>query len=206
MNISKLLLSAGVFALPFTANAADANKYYVALTGEYIASAKATGDGTVGTLADSGSIKFDSGEGVLVAIGYYVAPAVRVEFEGGYKEIKEKSQTIAGLSFPSTAKDKALSTMGNAYYDFQTGTNLTPYIGAGLGWGHETTNGGADAFAYQGMLGVNYKVSETSTVFGGYRYLGTTDFSEHYVVSGLSVTENAKITASSIDVGYRYSF
>ena len=193
------------------AKAADAGNY-VSLTGEYIASAKADGDVSSGAVSVSVSIDYKNGLGGLLAFGSYFTPDIRGELELGYRELKAStaSITLSGVTYTvdaSTLKSNALSTMANLFYDIPTGSNLTPYLGIGAGWAHQTNNGGSDAFAYQGMVGVNYKLSESSTIFTGYRYLGTTDFEHKYFVSGIgTVTERENVSAHSVDVGYRFSF
>ncbi len=147
----------------------------------------------------------------MLAAGGYITPDFRAELEAGYRELKEKTESLTYLgttyTVNSNAKDKALSGMANMYYDLPTGSELMPYIGAGIGWAHQTSNGSANAFAYQGMAGLNYKLSSDSAVFAGYRYFATTDFESKYNISGIgTVTEKASIQAHAIDVGYRYSF
>lgn len=191
-------------------HAAEGNNYYVALTGEYVASANGSGHIAINGASIPGSVNYDNGWGGLASVGYYITPSIRAELEGGYRDIKQKnvSFTYLGTAYTtiSNEKNKAYSAMGNTYYDFQTGSNITPYIGVGMGWAHQQDNGGADAFAYQGMLGVNYKILNDSSIFAGYRYLGTSDFSKSGTISGISYTEKVRLKASSIDVGYRYNF
>lgn len=210
MKISKLLLTASVFILPLTANAAGSGAY-LALTGEYIAAANAEGDVNASGVGSAPvSADFKNGLGILGAVGYNVTPSVRAELELGYRELKGETEsiTIGATTYTVDASDtkvKAFTTMGNVYYDFTNSTNLTPYIGAGIGWAHEQEDG-ANALGYQGMVGVNYKLSENSSVFTGYRYLGTTDFETNYNVLGTVVNEKVSVQAHSIDVGYRYNF
>ena len=211
MRISKLLLSASVFILPLTANATDAGKYYTSITGEYTVSANADGSITDGNVTLPGSIDYKNGIGSLAAIGYYFNDNIHAELEVGYRKFNgdTTSVTISGVKYTVDSSDvdpKALSTMANIFYDIPTGTKFTPYLGAGSGWVHEQ-DGGANALGYQGMVGVNYKLTNNSTIFTGYRYFATTDFKNEYNIAGIgSVTEKASVQAHAIDVGYRFSF
>lgn len=96
--------------------------------------------------------------------------------------------------------------MVNLFYDIPLSNKLAPYIGAGIGDAYLTNSGGSNAFAYQGMAGLNYKLTESGTVFGGYRYFATSKFNLTENVAGTVITEKADVKANSIDVGYRYSF
>ncbi len=193
------------------ANAGDSGKHYVSLTGEYIASARADGAGVVNNVSIPGSIDYKNGVAGLVAIGYYISDNVRTEIEGGYRHLNGDTLTftVDGIKYTVSASDKqvkAFSGMANIYYNFPTDGNLTPYIGVGAGLALEQEQG-SNAFAYQTMAGLDYKVSSNSTVFAGYRYFGTTEFSNTYYVAGLGVvTEKASVMAHAIDVGYRFSF
>jgi opacity protein-like surface antigen len=74
------------------------------------------------------------------------------------------------------------AVMGNAYYDFNSGGSIQPYIGGGLGIQkvdvrYSPSNVGVSrgdkaVFAYQGMAGLTYKVSPSFEVFGEYKYRG----------------------------------
>ncbi|MBA3238902.1 MAG: hypothetical protein H0T62_11235 [Parachlamydiaceae bacterium] len=62
--------------------------------------------------------------------------------------------------------------MENIYYEFDLGCDFTPYIGQGIGYGHNRTkvhhNGyrrfaKEKVFANQAMVGVNYRIKKTYT-------------------------------------------
>lgn len=209
MKVSTLLLTTSLIALSSLANAGD--KYYVSVTGEYIASAKANGDVSGAGISAPATLDFNDGWGGMAAIGYYITPDIRTELEEGYRQIKGESEVInlGGTSYTLNAdnvKEKALTTMANIYYDLPTGTNLVPYVGAGIGWAHETNNGNSNAVAYQGMIGLNYKIDAKNTIYGGYRYIGTSDFTDNYSVSGIDITDKYHAKISALDVGYRFNF
>jgi outer membrane protein OmpA-like peptidoglycan-associated protein len=78
----------------------------------------------------------------------------------------------------------------NGFYDLNTGTPFTPYIGGGIGVGffHASLTGNTPAghaitaysgsdttFAYQGIAGVSYALSPNLSLTADYRYLATTD-------------------------------
>ena len=209
MKISALLLTTSLIAIAGTASATGTNKYYTSITGEYIANAKADGDISARDETATISADYKNGWGGLAALGYNITPDFRAEIEGGYRELKAERFSITNgettYTASSNAKKKAFTAMGNVYYDIPTDTNFTPYIGAGIGWAHETSDA-SNAFAYQGMLGLNYKVAANNTIFAGYRYIATTDFTNDYTISNVQVREKASIQGSAIDVGYRFNF
>lgn len=87
----------------------------------------------------------------------------------------------------------------NLYYDFDLGTALKPYVGAGIGNAsvdvtYSPSDVGIiddsdDVFAYQIMGGVNYDLSEQVTLFGGLRWRETDD-----------ITVNADLFDAQFDV------
>ena len=100
--------------------------------------------------------------------------------------------------------------MMNLYYDFQGLGRWTPYIGAGVGMANldvsgvrpvdgSTLDGSEWVYAYQGIAGVGYQLTNNLGLFADYRYLDTTegnfkttagrelgtDFTEQRVMVGL---------------------
>jgi len=157
--------------------------------------------------------RFDSGYGVGFAVGMSME-------ESGFApdryeaEIAFSGNEIDGISGPGaipTGGDLVhVGLMGNAYYDIPTGTPIIPYIGAGLGLAsiyYETDAVFADdddtVLAWQAMAGLTYAPEQMQQVelYGGYKYLGTSDpsfglagggsfdmeFDQHAVQAGLRV-------------------
>lgn len=143
--------------------------------------------------------EFDPGWTGLGAVGYAFANGLRLEGELGYR----RNGVDNG---PGNAS--AWSLMGNALYDFNTGTRFTPYVGVGVGGarlnfnnvatGGTTVDDGDTVVAYQGLAGVGYQVTTNLSVDLGYRYFTTekprfsssagtveSDYDDHAVVLGL---------------------
>lgn len=88
---------------------------------------------------------------------------------------------------PGSKHSHLLAGLVNAYYDYPLNSKLIPYIGGGLGYGHFwgnttvfTTNGSSDAFAYQGIIGLDYLINSTIRLGLNYHALfwtGTTQSS-----------------------------
>lgn len=207
MKIYKILIIATLLSSPFTVSAHD-NQYYTSLTGEYIFDAKGEGSLTSGDFSVPGNIGYKNHNlGGLGAIGYYFNPHFRTEIEGGYRHLKAHSITLEGESINYSQSTDLYSLMGNAYYDIATYNKFTPYIGAGLGLVHKDDNAGnGNALGYQGLVGVNYEVSNNSSIFLGYRYFATSNFKDNYNIGTIPVSQKGNIDSNSIDIGYRYSF
>ena len=67
--------------------------------------------------------------------------------------------------------------MANTYFDIQTNSNFTPYLGVGIGFGkvhiNQPGNHSHDrAFTYQLKAGVGYQFNSSLDFTLGYRYIG----------------------------------
>jgi opacity protein-like surface antigen len=146
-------------------------------------------------------------------VGYYIGEAMGYDF-GAIRIEKELSWRTTKFDydhlFAETTKDRSrvdvsvLSLMANAWYDIDTGTRFTPYIGGGAGVAQVTaiaTNtqpdikGSTDivtGFAYQVGAGVDYSLTENIIVGLGYRYFATkTEVDESF---------------QNVNIGMRYTF
>ena len=110
------------------------------------------------------------------------------------------------------AKVKTQAALFNVYYDFdlQTALEITPYIGAGLGWGRAEFEGNGsikdDGVSMQIGAGVNYRISEHAVVDLGYRYMSYGDFDEEYHIGTIYEKVEYKPRAHEILLGVRYEF
>lgn len=102
----------------------------------------------------------------------------------------------------------------NAYYDFNTGGTLQPYLGLGLGLSDVNVEYNPSAitviddsetlFAYQGKAGVTIAFDSPFEVFGEVAYRATSDVdTENSLFPGTLDVENKQTTFSA---GVRYKF
>jgi opacity protein-like surface antigen len=179
----KYILSAvAVLALiPFAASANDGYSYsgnqFLGMTGPYV-----TLHGGWNDMENDSGISTKDGWLAGIAAGGKTDWA-RAELEATYR----KNEISGG-----TADSVAL--MGNGYWDIETGTRVTPYLGAGIGTAYvdiDTAGGGNGwEFAYQGMAGANVVLNPQWTVGAEYRYFATTevkgvDYDNHAVIGSL---------------------
>lgn len=117
----------------------------------------------------------------------------RVELEGSYMQ-HSANNTWFGFNLNNaffgnfhTRNLDIVTVLLNGYYDFDMGNNFVPYVGLGLGWGQTQTrwNFGfanvvnpfaaswtRNGFAFQGVLGLDYKVTDNVRIGVSYHAVG----------------------------------
>jgi opacity protein-like surface antigen len=137
--------------------------------------------------------------------GYDFGNGFRLEGELAYRKNGLDELSVGGSSVAMEGDVVTLALMVNGLYDFDTGSALTPHIGAGAGMakfslldaaivGNPTENNDDMVFAYQFIAGAGYDLSPTVTLFADYRLLGTTnpeftnDIGEDIEVTNLNST------------------
>src|SRR5262249_53984481 len=116
-------------------------------------------------------VKGKSGWTIDAAVGRTFGGNVRGEGELLYSDADQKS---------SDGRIKVIAGLANGYYDFDTGTKLRPFVGAGVGIAQVKLDGGPfhdddTGFAYQFQTGVAYPINERLSAQVAYRYLGVND-------------------------------
>lgn len=85
------------------------------------------------------------------------------------------------------------TVLGNFYFDIPTSTIMTPYLGAGVGYGWaEADHGKTDGVAVAAMAGVEVSLTDNLSADVGYRFRD--------IMDGNSTYDNEAL------VGLRYSF
>ena len=165
------------------------------------------------TLSEDGlsvDLEFDPGVNLAIMVGTKIGGA-RFEGEVGYQ--KNDADEFSGGFLGSLSLDAGGDVdlwryMANGYYDFNTNSPLTPYVGAGLGFAMVSANdisivgitiGSSDdtVVAYQFIAGLGYEITESTSVFVDYRYFATED-------PKFDGTD-AEIESHNISIGLRYS-
>ncbi len=130
----------------------------------------------------SGSIDFNRGFGAIIRGGYAYGNGFRGELELGYRRNNADSLNATSV----TGRARSTSLMANIYYDLNPGGVFTPYIGIGLGGarvsfdsiapvGASSIDDSDTVFAYQGILGADYRIADQVKLFIDYRYFATQD-------------------------------
>ncbi len=138
----------------------------------------------------------DSGISGSAGLGYKISNGFRIDGEYTYRDNEIKAMGIKG-------NIESHSLMANGYVDIPTGGKITPYIGAGAGVSN-VSDGDVDdtVFAYQGMAGLSYAVSEQTAIQLGYKYFATS--TPKYDVGFGKV--KAPYRTHNLELGVRYSF
>lgn len=162
---------------------------------------------------DTGKIGLNNSANFSGAIGMRICPAVRTELEISYRKSDLNNITLDGVagSFSMDGSNKTTTLLVNGYYDFMADQNFSPYISAGIGAAHHKANISALAgigtpganstdtvFAYQAGAGASFKLSPMASIWGGYRFLGTSDAN----FDGTKISYHA----NEINAGVRFSF
>lgn len=138
---------------------------------------------------------FDLKNGLVLngAIGYNFGSA-RLEGAVGYQK----------HDFSDVDQDISLLTvMANAYYDFDAGSGIKPYIMGGLGMANidmSWTSENESVFAWQVGAGFGVEIAERTTLDLGYRYLKPNQFDTH------SFLGDGDVDFHNIMLGLRYQF
>ena len=157
--------------------------------------------------AGTAKMNFDTGFVGTFAAGYDFANPMRLEVE--YLWQKNDLDRLSYDNFYGNFDQGDLKTqafMFNGYYDIDTGSPWTPYVGAGIGWGKLDLNtpgvpnfsDNDDVFAYQFMGGVAYAIDAQWSVDAQYRFFGTNDAT----INGADFNLNS----NDLMIGVRYTF
>jgi OmpA-OmpF porin, OOP family len=125
----------------------------------------------------SQSFSHDVGPAVVGALGYGLGNGFRVEGEIGYRHSDLKS---------GSGSASALDFMANGLYDFNLGWPVVPYIGGGAGMARPTLDDANlsptvsvhdtdTTFAYQGIAGLAYAITQNLKLDASYHYFATLD-------------------------------
>jgi opacity protein-like surface antigen len=152
---------------------------------------------------------------VVGAIGRKVGQNIRAEIEGSYREAEVENHSTTGPALAgSVGENKVTAGMVNAYYDVPTSTNITPYIGLGVGVAHvDYQNYGTTAtgtvlddsetvFAYQGIAGLSTPLTARLSLNAEYRYFATADVE----VESSTRKSDTDYKTHNFLVGARYAF
>lgn len=134
--------------------------------------------------------------GLVEEVNLKADPGVRVDFSGGYNFSKSWAIELeAGLIYNSLSELEAeaggmtatedldmnfiqIPVLVNVIYRIPLESKFKPYLGAGAGGvfsivsGDDVDSESDFAFAFQGMAGIDYELSENTDIGIGYKFLG----------------------------------
>ena len=233
--MNKILLLAGataVFAFSFEANACDLKPYISAKI-----NAASVNNKIKMSLAEFYNMEpentriwdyfrgdeHDSTWGFSLAAGIkkeLEKGAVRAEFE--FTRFQPASSYVTHRRNQIKYKTQIHSYMINTYYDFDTGSAFTPYIGGGIGyaktkfsathWEIGTETSSHTNFAWQIGGGIAYAVNDNVSIDVGYRYVDygkidkITDIVSYGVLGSDFYKTSIDTSANELYAGIRYTF
>jgi opacity protein-like surface antigen len=105
-------------------------------------------------------------------------------FQRKVSGLERQSNTSISQTDPRSGNINNFSVMVNGYYDIETGSQLKPFVGVGMGFSSASVtvrgNNGiqdleetasASGFAYQFKVGTAYAISDNTDLYLQYRYL-----------------------------------
>ena len=119
-----------------------------------------------------------------LALGFDYDDGIRTELEYRYAYADIDTITLAGclIGCPETSSSserfQTHLLFSNFYFDIDTGTALTPFIGGGVGGAFAVNDLGQRdaALAYQGRAGVSFEISEGFAVSTEYVFTRSNNF------------------------------
>jgi OmpA-OmpF porin, OOP family len=158
----------------------------------------------------SRSTEYDDGGVADLAVGHSFPNGLRLELDYSYRQNDVSS--IAGVSAGGSAKVNSI--LANILYALPVNGWLTPYVGAGAGYGWMNygdlapiagsgVNDTDSGFAYQLIAGVEHRIDDHLSASLSYRYFGMPD-TGFTTASGLGV--DSDYSSHAIMIGLRWSF
>jgi len=162
---------------------------------------------------DFSKVEFDTGIGVLGAVGYDFG-LLRLEGEFGYSNNNLDRFKFDEESFKANGDVTDVHLLVNLFVDIPNPTPFVPYVGGGAGVSYTSVNGAgideveflddnAVVFAYQVGAGIGYEITDSLVLELGYRYFATVDpnFTNEF---GFDV--DAEHSSHNVTVGLRITF
>jgi opacity protein-like surface antigen len=223
LNRRTLLAATALVALSSAAYAQDETNWYAGagfganwLDDESVVITTAAPTTTIGA-------EFEAGWAMTGAVGHRWNNQWRLEFELGYRDNESEDLVVIPGPLADTmfADVTQFSQMINLLYDFPLGDNLALTLGGGVGGVQVQVDAGGLAglsviafddddyvFAYQGIAGLSYDISDKMELFAEYRYFATDEVSVVGTLApvGSILTVNEELESHSALFGVRYHF
>ena len=202
MRMKSILAASTALALVAAAPVANADDLYVSVFGglNMLADDSGPTDGNVGTWNSDADTGFVLGGAIGTSLSKW-AQGLRVELEASYRrnDLGGDYRTDTSAN-PDTGtilgNMSTFAIMANAWYEFDIGSKVRPYVGGGVGWARMhgdmqalTSGGDSDTytsdvdysgFAWQLGLGGRYEVANGVDVGLGYRYFNGPSFNDFF--------------------------
>jgi OOP family OmpA-OmpF porin len=160
------------------------------------------------------TMEFDPGFALSGSVGFGFENQLRPEFEINYRRNTVDQNSGPGSGAPNGFVD-SVAFMGNLFYDFDTRSGLTPYIGAGVGGALVSADNAGIVngtslneqpflLAYQGIAGLSFELSERIDATADYRYFATME--PEWKSVGGATSDDTSYANHVFMIGLRYVF
>jgi len=176
------MAAASVIAFPLTASADDTGFY----AGTNVGINLQQDQDSDGSPNRDLELDFDNGAFYSGQVGYkfndYGPGRFRTEFELSYRDNDVDNITFNNNPQVGNGEQDVLAGLVNVYYDFtNVSEKFVPFVGVGVGFaeidssvsynnGNATLNDSDTAFAYQAVIGTEYKLTDKISLVGDARY------------------------------------
>lgn len=209
MKIRVALLAGAALAAMASAPASAQENWYLGLSAgpNWLSESTVSGGGT------SNDVDFDLGYGILGKAGFGFMNNFRSELELGYRSNDVDSTNASGVS--ASGDVNAWTLFANLYYDFMPKEKFNPFIGIGLGGARVDVDNARvnatrvlddsdTAFAYQGIIGASYALTDNWLLNADYRY--TASFSDLNLKTTTGTSVDADWANHAVMIGFTYRF
>lgn len=178
------MASVALFTTSAYAENTLAGKYYAGVSGYWVSAPDSDAvynfsNSSANAFRRDKDAQWDGSFGMNAFAGYKLWQGnnlrTRVEGEIGYRKLGLDKKSLLATKIEGGS---AFTFMANGYIDVPLQIGITPYVGLGAGMAMVDIGGykGKDTvFAWQGILGASYSLTEFAEVFGEYRYVAFDD-------------------------------
>ncbi len=167
---------------------------------------------------------FDNGYGFGAAIGWRLREVgtgnrLRAEAEVSYRSNDVDTHKLNGGALAGSAGDiESTAAMVNVLVDFSEQSSFSPYLGGGLGIAHIEADGfgvtaipnvvseGESVLAFQVIVGASWDISQSTEIFGEYRYFATDDPKVQTSAATGGVSTEIEYQSNNVLLGVRFSY
>lgn len=165
----------------------------------------------------SGETYLDNGYHAAATLGYAFGNGWSLEGELGYIHADQNGGTYGPYEVPVTGTGTVAYGLVNAWYGFELGNGITPFIGGGVGvasltldsvytgdlFAASTFKDSATTYAAQVGGGVALRLTDAMSVVGRYSYFKTGDVD---FVDGQGTTLTSSFGTHLVDIGLKVTF
>jgi len=214
MRISTALIVAGIVAGLGGAASAETDGWYLGAEAgaNFVPKIKFNAN------ANTWQQQQDTGYALAGQVGYGFGQ-VRLEGEIGWRSNDLSGfRNSAGAQSVNDGEIRGVNFMGNIFYDFQTDSQWTPYVGAGIGAinlnnanvkinnGLGVVNDTNLLFAWQAIAGLSYAVTDSLSIKADYRYLRSEQSTFNLNPAYSPYTGNGNYVSHTVMVGFTVKF